>query len=522
MRTIALAALVLAASVLGPRTAPAQPVPCVGKYVLDPSLELGGGLDPARVVLLSRESIATGALRVFLGDPALFGGDSCQATAVTQVQRDDAFVVKAKFEGCGERPRFRIRLRFDEACENVTVGRVRSLGQVLASFTATRARRGGVTPIDPNDPAPVDPDAPAPSDPDAPAPVDPPTPPADDDNTQPIGTTPQISTLEPLVAQRGETISLFGSNLDRDANGNTWVAPGATPPYVVIFAREDVGLGSLTVTPTFVSPERIDVRVPSLAVSGTLRLAARSGFRLETLAETVDRLVVVTEEPPAANVPQTGTAPATTNRGTLTVQELPLSLFDAGTFQVTGAGQQIGAFLDTNDDNVVNLFQTGRDDVPYLAFPVRSSEFDFSIEGGRGYFQGSNAILWVFFEGGNPAVLDASDRFFVVHLAIDLAARTARPIAMLAGVAGSPGVVMMADQFASETSITVAQPGAGVGAISGHIAAVPLFLENIFLPSQPGLCPDGSPGCDFPPSVEQRLWGNGIVIDFDVPLFADN
>jgi hypothetical protein len=220
-------------------------------------------------------------------------------------------------------------------------------------------------------------------------------------------------------------------------------------------------------------------------------------------------------------VPQTGTAPATANRGTLTVQELPLSLFDAGSFSVTGPFQ-IGAFLDTNDDNVVNLFQTGRDDVPYLAFPVRSSEFDFSIEGGRGYFQGSNAILWIFFEGGSPAVLDASDRFFVVHLAIDLAARTARPIAMLAGVAGSPGVVMMADQFASETSITVAQPGAGVGAISGHIAAVPLFLENIFLPSQPGLCPDGSPGCDFPPSIEQRLWSNGIVIDFDVPLFADN
>src|SRR6185503_1316652 len=159
---------------------------------------------------------------------------------------------------------------------------------------------------------------------------------------------------------------------------------------------------------------------------------------------------------------------------------------------------QIGAFLDTNDDNVVNLFQVGRDDVPYLAFPVRSSEFDFTIEGGRGYFQGSNAILWVFFEGGNPAVLDSTDQFFVVHLSIDLAARTARPIAMLAGVAGSPGVVMMADQFASETSITVAQPGGGVGAISGHIAAVPLFLENIFLPSQPGLCPDGNPGCDFP------------------------
>jgi len=515
MRTIALAAFVLATSVLGPQAAPAEPVPCLGKYVLDAPLELGGGLQPARVVLVTRQispSGPAGPVQVFLGDPALFGGDSCEATLVTQVTRDDAFVVKAKFEGCGERPRFRVRLRFDEACENVTVGRVRSLGQVLASFTAARARRG-VVPVAPNDPAPADPDAPAP--------VDPSNPPADDDaSTRPIGTTPQISTLDPLVAQPGETISLFGSNLDRDANGQLWVAPGATPPYVVVFARQDTGR-RVTAAPTFISPERIDVRVPSLAASGKLVLAARSGFRLVTISETVDRLVVVTEEPPSVDVPQTGTAPATANGGTLTVQELPLSLFNAGSFPVTGP-LQIGAFLDTNDDNVVNLFQTGRDDVPYLAFPVRSSEFDFTIEGGRGYFQGSNAILWVFFEGGNPAVLDSTDQFFVVHLSIDLAARTARPIAMLAGVAGSPGVVMMADQFASETSITVAQPGGGVGAISGHIAAVPLFLENIFLPSQPGLCPDGSPGCDFPPSVEQRLWSNGIVIDFDVPLFADN
>src|SRR5262245_21620917 len=100
MSTLTLAALVLTANVLGPQAAPAQPVPCVGKYVLDSALELGGGLAPARVVLLTRESTTPGgteALRVFLGDPALFGGDSCQATAVTQVERDDAFVVKAKF-----------------------------------------------------------------------------------------------------------------------------------------------------------------------------------------------------------------------------------------------------------------------------------------------------------------------------------------------------------------------------------------------------------------------------------------
>jgi hypothetical protein len=100
---------------------------------------------------------------------------------------------------------------------------------------------------------------------------------------------------------------------------------------------------------------------------------------------------------------------------------------------------QIGAFLDANDDHIVNLFTTGRNDVPYLAAPVRTSDFDFTIEGGRGYFQGANAMLWVFFEGGDPNVLDNRDQFVVVHLRVDLAARTARPVAMLAGVAGSPG-----------------------------------------------------------------------------------
>ena len=518
MRTAAIALILAAASLLGPLsgTAGAQPAPCIGRFVLegDP-IELGNGLDPVTVVTMSRQVLAAGGngpLLVHLGDPTVFGRTSCQATLVTQVPRDDAFVVKAKFEDCGERPRFRVRLRFDEACEKVTVGRVRSLGQVLASFTATRARRGGVTPVNPDDRTPVTPTDPTPADPSDPV--------AGDDDVRPIGETPQISTLDPLVAQPGETISIFGSNLDRDANGNSWLAAGAIPPYLVVFQREDAGLGRLVATPTFVSAERIDVRVPSLAVSGRLVLATR-GLAGVTLAETTDRLVVVSEEAPVVDVPQAGTPPATANAGTLSIQTTNLSLFDAGSFPVTGPFQ-IGAFLDTDDDNVVNLFPAGRDDVPYLAFPVRTSEFDFTILGGRGYFQGSNAILWVFFEGGDPAVIDAQDRFFVVHLSIDLAARTARPVAMLAGVAGSPGIVMMADVFASETSITVARPGGGVGAISGRIAAAPLFLENIFLPSQPGLCPDGSPGCDFPPSVEQRLWSNGVVIDFDVPLFADN
>jgi hypothetical protein len=265
------------------------------------------------------------------------------------------------------------------------------------------------------------------------------------------------------------------------------------------------------------------VTVPSRAASGTMILAKRATVGDgATISETVERLIVVREEPPATpEIPQAGQAPATANAGTLTVQPTALSVFNAGSFPATGPFQ-IGAFLDANDDHIVNLFQTGRNDVPYLAAPVRTSDFDFTIEGGRGYFQGANAMLWVFFEGGDPNVLDNRDQFVVVHLRIDLAARTARPIAMLAGVAGSPGIVMLGDVFANDTAITVEQPGAGVGAIRGRISSVPLFLETIFLPSgpqpvclEPGFCAD--PG----PSIETRLWSNGIVVDFDVPLFAD-
>jgi hypothetical protein len=519
MRTLAIAALVAAAGAFSPLVGPARalPGPCVGAFDLDgPRLDLGTGIDPVGRVVLAAD--ATGGLpRVHLGEPAALGNESCEATLVTQAQRTDVFAVRAKFEGCGERPRFRVRLRFDEACEHA-VGRVRALGQVIASFTATRVpRRTGVSPVDP-----MAQPGPTPGDPSDPAPADPVDPPAGDGSVRPIGSTPTITSLAPLVAQPGETISVFGANLDRDRDGAPWVAPGATPPYVVTFLGVDPSFGRLIASPTFVSPGQIDVRVPSTAVSGTLVLAVRSGSRTTALSETLDRLVVIREEPPPAPVQQTGTPPATANRGTLTVQDTSLPLFNSGSFPVTGPFQ-IGAFLDSNGDHIVNLFPAGRDDVPYLAFPVRTSEFDFTIEGGRGYFQGSNAILWVFFEGGDPAVLDATDQFFVVHLSIDLARRTARPIAMLAGFAGSPGIVMMADQFAAETSITVAQPGGGIGALSGHVAAVPLFLENVFLPSQPGVCLDDQTFCpDTGPSVEQRIWGNGIEIDFDVPLFVDN
>jgi len=48
MRTVALATLVVAATVLGPRVAAAEPAPCLGKYVLDGPLQLGADLRASR------------------------------------------------------------------------------------------------------------------------------------------------------------------------------------------------------------------------------------------------------------------------------------------------------------------------------------------------------------------------------------------------------------------------------------------------------------------------------------------
>ena len=507
MRTAIFRTIVLSTTLSLATLVHAQPEACQGRYATDRDVELGAGTPAARALSAAQRISLDGPNAGFvvrLGD--------CSAALVTKAPRTDIFVLRAKFVGCGERPRFRLRLAFSADCRELTA-RVRSGGRVVDQFSA---RLGGLEDDagDPNDPiAP-----PSPDDPDITEPDD-----APDGPVTPVGTTPSISSFSAIAARPGETISVFGTNLDRDTNGNRWVGVVQTPPFQVTFANVDHGFGRARATLTFVSADEIRVTVPSRAASGTIILAKRVAVgNGATISETRERLIVVRDEPPATpDIPQAGQAPATANAGTLTVQPTALSLFNAGTFPVTGPFQ-IGAFLDANDDHIVNLFQTGRNDVPYLAAPVRTSDFDFTIEGGRGYFQGANAMLWVFFEGGDPNVLDNSDQFVVVHLRVDLAARTARPVAMLAGVAGSPGIVMLGDVFANDTAITVAQPGAGVGAIRGRISSVPLFLETIFLPSgaqpvclEPGFCADPGPG------IETRLWSNGIVIDFDVPLFAD-
>ncbi len=511
MRTSILTTLTLtlaATMLLGSRPAAADTQVCQGRYSIE-----GAGLDlgPNGIsnVIVGADA---GAFSVHLA-PAR-SGISCDAAVVTTAPRSDAFILRARFVGCGERPRFRLRLAFDQDCGNVS-GRQRAAGQLIAEFSAGLVVGGNplVPGTDPTDPTP-------PTDPT----VDNPTPPDPTvDNTTPIGDKPRIASFSSLFAHPGDTISVFGSNLDHDKDGNPYTG---TPPFLITFLGVDASFGRLRATPAFVSDGEVRVTIPSQAVSGTLILAERrsSGLAGPRISETSERLVVVrADATPNQPVPTTGSAPATQNNGTLHVQASALSLFNAGDFPVSGPAFQIGAFLDANNNHVVDLFTTGRNDVPYLAFPVRTSDFDFSIEGGRGYFAGANAMLWVFFEGGNPSVLDNTDQFFVVHLNIDLANRTARPIAMLAGVAGDPGVVMMADQFASETNITVAQPGAGVGAIKGRIAAVPTFLQNVFIPSQTSTCiVDPDFFCpDFGPEIQQNLWANGITIDFDVPLFAD-
>jgi hypothetical protein len=489
--------------------ASAQPDVCQGRYAIDGDVDLGAGVSASTLSVAERITLdgSDAGFAVRLGD--------CSAELVTRVPRDDLFVLRAKFVGCGERPRFRLRLAFSSSCRELNA-RVRSGGRVVDAFTATVRSFDGGNASDPLEPTPLEPDG-------DPSIVVDPVPPSDGTVT-PIGTTPTISSFSAIAARPGDTISIFGTNLDRNTNGARWVGVLPSPPFQVTFANATPSLGRARATLAFVSPSEIKVSIPSQAASGKIILAKRvTTGDGETISETPERLIVVREEPPATpDIPQGGQAPATANRGTLTVQPTDLSLFNAGSFPAAGPFQ-IGAFLDANDNNVVDLFTTGRNDVPYLASPVRTSDFDFTIEGGRGYFQGSNAMLWVFFEGGDPNVLDNRDQFVVIHLSIDLAARTARPIAMLAGVAGSPGIVMLGDVFANDTSITVAQPGAGIGAIRGRISSVPLFLETIFLPSgaqpvclEPGFCAD--PG----PSIETRLWSNGIVIDFDVPLFADS
>lgn len=481
----------------------ATPAVCQGRFAVDGApLDLGAGLDPIATLAVAARVSLNGGSPGF----AVRLDDACFSLAATVAPRTDAFTIRSRFGACGAIPRFRMRLLFDADCGRVT-GRIRSAGRVVAEFTARPdLPAGGTTTTTLPAPPPI--------------PVTEPTPPVDQDQPAdptgtPIGTTAKLTVVSPLGARVGDTISVFGTNLDRDRNGVSWTG---TAPYVVQFRRANIAFGTVRADFTFVSATELRVVVPPAAASDTIALAERraNGTTGTVFSRSLDRFVVVAADTTPPPAPVQAAPPASANRGTLVVQGSDQNALSPGTFTLSGAQNQVGAFMDGNRNAFIDL-GAGRTDVPFPAFPVRTSSVDLTITQGRGYFAGADAILWVFFEGGNPAVFDNRDVFVAIHLDIDVAAHTARPIAMLAGVAGSPGIVVSTDQF-TEASFTVEPPVVGgPGALRAHVAAVPNFLELIFVPSAP-IAP-GVP--DLGPSFFERLWANGIVLDVDVPLFND-
>jgi len=459
--------------------------PCPsGRYRIDGApLDLGAGASGIPGVdLRIRRPFGGGPPQLLV---SLAG--SCDTVQAVQIDRDDKFVTRAKFTGCGDLAAFRLRLAFSADCETV-VGRVKAAGQLVARFDATRS--GDVANPSPDDP------------------TVPPTPSPE---------SPELTVFAPLAAAPGDTISIFGQNLDRGSDGERWIGTTDTPPYIVRFGRPRFG-SAVDADFVFLGDNELRVTVPQRVSSGEIRLFARNldGSAGELISQTLERFIVTDDDTTPVPPPVSAPVPPSTNTGTLVVQGTEQNALNPGTYAVSGAANQVGAFLDEEGNHVVDLAPGLRNDVPYLAFPVRTSDIDFTVTPGRGYFVGANAMAWMFFEDGDGQ-LDAGDTFVTVHLDVDLAAGTARPVAMLAGAAGSPGIVISTNEF-TEFSFSVDAPVVGgPGALRGHVAAVPMFLELIFLPSQPSA--PGTP--DIGPGLEQRLWANGLVLDFDVPLFND-
>jgi len=491
--------LLLLLATLVPGFAHAAPTACSGRYVVDGApIDLGG-------TVTNIPAVGSGRVFAVGGDPngilTMSIGRTCDAESVVTVPRDDAFVLRGRFVGCGDLPVLRMRLAFSADCAQVS-GRIRSRGRLVRAFSGTLATGPNPPPVGP--PASLDPG---------------------DTTTAPIGDAPAISVFAPGAVHTGDILTIFGRNLDRDRSGQPW--SGTTPPYVVRFARRGSTTLRVLATPSFDSAGQIHVRVPTLAGTGTIVLAELrpDGSIGAVIAETTETLLVVDRDITPPPAPVQGTAPATQNAATVTIQSSALNALQPGTFSLRGTSNQAGAFLDANRNAFVDLADpTGAlRNVPFLAFPVRTSEFDFSIEPGTGYFAGADAMLW--FVLGDVAPGAAGGEVFVtVHLDVDIAAGTARPIAMVAGIAQQPGIVVSTDLSGfSAFDIRVESPVVGgPGAIRGSLSAVPMFLEQIFIPSQVAPCFDPSGFCpDFGPEIEQRLWANGVVVDFDLPLFND-
>jgi len=123
----------LTTALLGARELPAQPVPlpsCPSATlrVEGEPLEVGRRVRFLQTRFLGTNGPGETAAEIRVG--------SCGVVTAVQAQRSDALVLRARFpEGCGDLPRFRMKLRYDDDCRAVT-GRVFAGGRRLALFRA--------------------------------------------------------------------------------------------------------------------------------------------------------------------------------------------------------------------------------------------------------------------------------------------------------------------------------------------------------------------------------------------------
>lgn len=505
MTTRALTLALTTLLTLAARGALAAPAVCRGRFDVDgAALDVGAPVDPVTSIRIRTTS-----------GPADEGGfavrlaDACDSVSGVQIPRSDVFVVRSRFAGCGERPRFRVRLSFSRDCATVT-GRVRSAGQLVAQFTAHHVLD---TPI-----SPVSADA------------------------------PSITGFDPGSGLPGDTITIVGQHFDHDRLGS----PQDVPAYVVLF--QGVTSSSARVPAAFavVSPEELSVVVPDGVVSGLVLLAERfpGGATGQVFARSPQRFLIRGPFPPSttsttttpvatttsttrhtivrpttttstsststtsttrhsttttSRPPTTTTRPTTTTTSrppttttlapsaTVTFQPTNLSLFTAGTFNFVASGpnQQIGALFDGNQNHVVDGFQ-GDPTLPWMRFPVpNASNTGFNLAFGSRYEQNANAVVGATFGANDSAFID-------VHFVVS--GNVATPIFMSGGALVGSGIVESTDASGITEHDVQVIPATATSPriIRGHVAGVMLFTD-----------------------VDGTTFGDGVVLDFVLPLPND-
>lgn len=297
---------------------------------------------------------------------------------------------------------------------------------------------------------------------------------------------------------------------------STKVFLDVTPEEVTVEAGESV---QLTITATFVGTpaETALVFHSSLPEGLGITKVIHGGLRVRSTNRTTSITVsTTTSVPPGSyqfyvmgltsenkytnpatyilNVaePATPPPPTTTNSGVVEVTNTFQSVILAGTYELSGQFQQVGAMFDNENDHIVNAMPVGNTSFPFPRWTRFVGLSAWTIDPGRGY--ASNGILTA------NVVVSAvvnTNYFVAAHLHVSNTG-VVTPILLTAGdLTNQAGIVMSADAF--EVQLEGATPTATQdGFIRGVVEGVVLFLED-----------------------ENTLWADGITFTFDVPLFND-